>query len=183
MPEFPSPISVVVLLVALQRLGELAYAGRNTRRLRRQGAQEHGAGHYPFLVTLHAAWLVGLLFVVPGDRWPDPWIFALFLVLQPLRIWIILSLGPYWTTRILVLPNHMIVRRGPYRYLKHPNYLLVILEIAALPLAFGALGLAVVFSIANLAILARRVTVESRALARDGRSSLCDPAHRQDARR
>lgn len=167
MPEFPSPIAIVVLLIAGQRLAELLYAGRNTRRLRCQGATEFGAGHYPLLVAFHSLWLVGLLFAVSPERWPDPWLLGFYVILQPLRLWIILSLGPYWSTRILVLPNHPVVRRGPYRYVRHPNYLLVILEIAVLPLAFSAWGYAILFTLANLALLALRVAVENEALARN----------------
>lgn len=181
MAEFPSPVWIVVLLVALQRLAELAHAERNARRLRRKGAQEYGAGHYPLLVLLHGAWLVGLLFAVPGSRWPDIWLIGLFIALQPIRLWIILSLGPFWTTRVLLLPKHERIRSGPYRWFSHPNYMLVILEIAILPLAFGAWSYAAAFSLANFVILAHRVTIENRALKRHADATLCAGAQRKPA--
>ena len=159
-----SPVLVVVLLVAAQRLGELAVAQRNTARLLAQGAVEHGRGHYPLIVLLHAAWLLTLPVVVPAGRWPDPWLLGLFILLQPLRLWVIASLGRRWTTRIIVLPGAPPVRSGPYRWLRHPNYLIVVAEIALLPLAFGAWGHALVFSILNAAMLAWRIRVEETVL-------------------
>ncbi len=158
-------VQIVVLLVALQRLAELAYARRNTRRLLAAGGIEAGAGHYPLMVLLHAAWLVALLFMVPADA-PLHWaLLALFLLLQAGRLWVIASLGRYWTTRVITLPEAPLVRRGPYRYLRHPNYVIVAAEIAALPLAFGAWELALVFSLLNAGVLAWRIRIEDRVLA------------------
>jgi methyltransferase len=159
-----SPILVVVALVALQRLIELLIARRNTARLLARGAVEHGAGQYPLIVALHAAWLAALLLVVPADRWPHPVLLGLFLLLQPLRIWCIRSLGGRWTTRVIVLPGAPPVRRGPYRWLAHPNYLIVTAEIALLPLAFGAWRTALLFSLLNALLLRVRLAVENRAL-------------------
>lgn len=163
-----SPVLLVVLLVAAQRLAELVVSARNTRRLLERGAVEHGRGHYLLIVLLHAAWLAGLPLVVPAGRWPDPLPILLFVLLQPVRLWILLSLGYRWTTRILVLPGAPLVRSGPYRWLSHPNYLLVACEIALLPLAFGAVVYAVVFTALNLAVLVWRVRVENAALAAAG---------------
>ena len=164
-----SPVLVAVLLVALQRLGELVVARRNTKRLLAAGAVERGRGHYPLIVALHAAWLASLPLVVPPDRWPSlPWL-ILFLALQPLRAWAISSLGGRWTTRILVLPGAAPVSRGPYRWLRHPNYVVVALEILALPLAFGAPAHALLFSVLNAALLLLvRIPAEERALAGAG---------------
>lgn len=163
-----SPVLVVVLLVAVQRLAELAVARRNTARLLAQGAVEHGAGHYPLIVLLHAAWLVSLPMVVPVDRWPDPWLLGLFVLLQPLRVWAIASLGGRWTTRVIVLPGVLPVRSGPYRWLSHPNYLIVATEILLLPLAFGAWRHALAFSLLNaIVLLGIRIPCESRALSAD----------------
>ena len=156
---------MVVALVALQRLAELWVARRNTARLLARGAVEHGAGHYPLLVALHAAWLLALVLLVPGDRWPEPVLLGLFLLLQPLRLWCIGSLGGRWTTRVIVPPGEPPLRRGPYRWLSHPNYLIVATEILLLPLAFGAWGIALVFSLLNALVLAWRIRVESAALA------------------
>lgn len=155
----------LVGLVALQRLGELLYARHNTRRLLAEGGVEVGAAHYPLIVALHAAWLTALLLLVPADR-PPVWpLLLLFLALQAARLWIMISLGRFWTTRIITLPGSPLVRRGPYRYLRHPNYLLVSAEIALLPMVFGAWPIALAFTLANAALLAYRVRVEDTALA------------------
>ncbi len=160
-----SPVQVVVLIVALQRLGELAYARRNTRRLLAAGGREAGAGHYPFLVLLHGAWLLALFTLVPAEAPVNLWLLALFVVLQAGRLWVIASLGPYWTTRIVTLAEAPLVRRGPYRLLRHPNYAIVAAEIAVLPLVFGAWAIALVFSLVNLPLLAHRIRQEETALA------------------
>jgi methyltransferase len=160
-----SAVIVVVALVALQRLLELLYAARNTRALLRRGAVEHGRAHYPLFIALHGAWLAAILLAVPHDA-PILWLpLGLFVVLQLLRLWVVATLGPYWTTRIVSLPETPLVRRGPYRFLRHPNYVIVAGEIALLPLAFGAWRTAVVFSLLNLALLAWRIRIEDRALA------------------
>jgi methyltransferase len=155
----------VLGLVALQRLAELALAAHNTRRLKARGALEVGQSHYPLIVLLHAAWLVALALLVPAATRPFWPLLALFTALQAGRVWVIASLGHYWTTRIITLPDAPLVRRGPYRYLRHPNYLIVALEIAVLPLAFGAIGIAIVFSLLNGAMLWHRLRVETQALA------------------
>jgi methyltransferase len=152
-------------LVVLQRLGELVYAHRNTARLLAQGGRERGARHYPLIVLLHLAWLAAMAVLVPAETqplWPWP---ALFFLLQAGRLWVLASLGPYWTTRIITLANAPLVRHGPYRFLKHPNYLVVALEIAVLPLVFGAWQIALVFSLLNALILAHRIRIEDSALA------------------
>jgi methyltransferase len=174
-----SPVAVVVGLVAAQRLGELVYAARNTRALRRRGAIESGRGHYPLFVLLHAAWLAALLVVVPADASPSPPWLAAFVVLQLLRLWVVLSLGPWWTTRVISLPGAPLVRRGPYRWLRHPNYLVVAGEIAVLPLVFAAWRFALVFSLLNAMLLARRIAVEEWALA-PRRSFPCPPPRAEE---
>ena len=159
-----SLLHIVLGLVALQRLGELAVAARNTRHLRAAGAIELDAGGYPLFVLLHAAWLLSLALLVPASAAPSWPLLAVFAALQLGRLWVIASLGRYWTTRLIVLPDRPLVSRGPYRFINHPNYLIVIAEIAVLPLAFGAAMIAAVFSAANLVVLARRVMIEERAL-------------------
>lgn len=154
---------LVVLLVALQRLGELVLARRNTTRLLAEGAVEHASAHYPVIVALHAAWLVTLAVAAPGPV--DPWWLAAFLVLQAGRVWVLASLGRYWTTRIVTLPRAPLVRRGPYRWISHPNYLVVALEIPVLALALGLPWAALGFGAANAAVLAWRIRAEDRALA------------------
>jgi methyltransferase len=159
-----SALGIVLALVVVQRLGELVYAARNTRALRARGAVEYGAAHYPLIVALHAAWLVSLLVFVPW-RTPPVWLWlGLFILLQALRLWVVASLGPRWTTRIIVPPDAAPVRRGPYRWLRHPNYLVVAAEIAVLPLAFGAWRIAAIFTMLNAAMLTWRIHVESEAL-------------------
>jgi methyltransferase len=158
-------LSILVLaLVTLQRLGELLYARHNTRRLLARGAYETGAEHYPAMVTLHAAWLAGLWFLA-WDRPVQPGWLALFLGLQLLRVWVLATLGERWTTRIIVLPGAALIATGPYRLLRHPNYVIVIGEIAALPLAFDLTAYAVLFSLLNAAMLWVRIGVENRIVS------------------
>jgi methyltransferase len=154
---------VVLAAVTLQRLGELALARRNTRRLLAQGAYEVGAAHYPLIVALHAAWLASL-WVLGWNRPVNLAWLGLFVGLQLLRVWVIASLGGRWTTRIVILPRAELVRRGPYRLFSHPNYAVVVAEIAVLPLAFGLVACAVLFSVLNALVLSVRIRAEGRAL-------------------
>ncbi|MBA3388872.1 MAG: hypothetical protein H0U02_05830 [Rubrobacter sp.] len=157
-----------VVLVGVQRLFELRYSRRNERRLRAKGAVERGAGHYPFMVGIHALWLISTLVegLLRGPVfpfwWPVPLI--LFLIVQPLRYWAIFSLGENWNVRILVVPERKLVWRGPYRYFPHPNYVVVAVEVLALPLIFGAWVTALVFTVLNAAFLSVRISEEERAL-------------------
>jgi methyltransferase len=160
-----SPVPLVVALVALQRLGEVAYAGRNTRRLLAAGGIEHGRRHYPLFVLLHGSWLAAILVAVPWDTRPQPLLLGAFILLQPVRLWVILALGGRWTTRVIVVPGAPLVRCGPFRLLRHPNYPVVTAEIALLPLAFGAWGVALAWSLLNAVLLAWRIRVEEAALA------------------
>lgn len=156
-------LSITLLaLVTAQRLGELVLARRNTARLVAMGGVEHGAGHYPFIVALHSAWLAGL-WIIAWDQPVQPLWLAAYLVLQAMRAWTVLSLGRRWTTRIITVPGEAPVRRGPYRFLPHPNYLVVIAEIAVLPLVFGAWSYALAFSALNAAVLAVRLRAETAA--------------------
>lgn len=152
-------------LVALQRLVELAYAQRNTQRLLARGGVEIGRSHYPLFILLHGGWLVALAVLVPAAAPPSWPLLALFVLLQAGRIWVVATLGPYWTTRIITLPAAPLVRRGPYRFVRHPNYLVVTGEIAVLPLAFGAWQIALAFSVLNALLLAWRIRIENEALA------------------
>lgn len=151
-------------ILVIQRLAELVLAQRNTARLRAAGAAEFGAAHYPFIVALHASWLIGL-WLLGHNRSVNPIGLGLFVMLQAARLWILLSLGSRWTTRVLVLPGAPKVVRGPYRWVRHPNYWLVATEIALVPLALGLPLFALVFSIVNGALLALRIRVENKALA------------------
>jgi methyltransferase len=150
--------------VTLQRLVELQLADRNSKRLLAEGAVEYGRGHYPFIVALHMLWLAASWWWAPGREIDLP-LLLLFAILQIGRIWVIVTLGSRWTTRIIVKPGAPLVRSGPYRFLNHPNYAIVTLEIAVLPLVFGLWGIALIFSLLNLGLLAIRVRAENRALA------------------
>jgi len=163
--EVGSALYWIVGVVAVQRLGELWLSRRNTRRLLDQGGVEHGARHYPLIVAVHLAWLAALVLWVDADTAASWLFFVLYLALQLARVWILWSLGRFWTARVITLPDAPLVRRGPYRFLRHPNYVVVSAEIAVLPLVFGAWELALGFTLANLAILRHRITVENAALA------------------
>jgi methyltransferase len=156
---------IALALVGLQRAGELVYAQRNTERLLERGGVEVGASHYTLIVLLHAAWLIAMAIVIPPYVTPNWWLIGLYAALQPLRIWTIVTLGPYWTTRIVTLAGAPVIRSGPYRVLRHPNYVVVCAEIAVLPLAFHAYQVAVVFSILNAALLSYRIRLEEQTLA------------------
>lgn len=151
--------------VAAQRLWELWLAHRNTRRLLAEGALEVGGGHYPLFVLLHASWLTAIAVATPAATLPNPWLLAAYGVLQLGRLWVIATLGRFWTTRIITLPTAPLVRRGPYRLVRHPNYVVASLEIAVLPLAFGQVWIALVWSLANALVVGWRIRVEDRTLS------------------
>lgn len=159
-----SPAVLLLAAVTAQRGAELLIARRNTRRLRARGAVESGAGHYPLLVGLHLAWLTGLWALAWDRPIAAGWLGA-YLTLQALRAWTMVSLGGRWTTRILTLAGEPRVRRGPYRFLSHPNYVVVAGELAVLPLAFGLPLYALIFSVLNGVALFIRIRVENAALA------------------
>jgi methyltransferase len=156
---------VILALVTLQRLGELWLSNRNTRRLIATGAKEYGARHYPLIVAVHALWLISLWWLA-RNRPIDGFFLGFFVLIEIARIWVLATLGPRWTTRIIVLPDAPLVRRGPYRLVNHPNYLVVIGEIAVLPLVFGLWQVALIFTVLNAAVLAIRIREENRALGR-----------------
>jgi methyltransferase len=155
---------LILAFVTAERLVELVIARRNTARLLGQGAREHAPGHYPLIVAVHALWLAALWWLAPGEP-INLVLLALFALLQLGRIWVLATLGPRWTTRIIVVPGETLVRRGPYRFVSHPNYLVVVGEIALLPLVFGLWQVALLFSLMNLAVLTIRIRAENSALA------------------
>lgn len=156
---------VILALVTIQRLGELMVSRRNTKRLLEQGAREFAPAHYPLIVALHVAWLASLWWL--GVSRPiDPFWLAAFILIEIARIWVFASLGERWTTRIIVVPGETLVRRGPYRFLNHPNYAVVVAEIAVLPLVFGLWQVALLFSLLNAAVLTLRIRQENHALGR-----------------
>jgi methyltransferase len=155
---------LILGLVTLQRGSELVVAHRNTRKLFARGAIELAPGHYPLIVAGHAGWLISLWLF---GRHHDVSVIALaaYLVLQGFRGWVFWTLGARWTTRIIVVPAEPLISAGPYRYLSHPNYVVVACEIALLPLALNLPWIAGLFSILNAAVLAVRIRAENRALA------------------
>ena len=155
----------ILAAVAAQRLVELAWARRNTKRLRAQGAVEAGARHYPLIVLLHVTWLSAIALFLPRPTVIYAVPLAVFVALQFCRIWILLTLGPYFTTRIITLPGAALVRTGPYRFVRHPNYVVVAGEILSLPLAFGEPRVALLFTLLNAATLYWRIRVEETVLA------------------
>lgn len=154
-----------IAFLALQRLAELAIARRNTRAALAAGAVEHGAAHYPLIVALHAGWLLCIA-AFGWDQAIRPGWLALFVVLQGLRVWVLATLGPRWTTRIIIWPGRPLVMRGPYRWISHPNYAVVVAEIVVAPMVLGLTGVAIVFTFLNAAVLALRIGAENRALGR-----------------
>ena len=163
--------TVLVAVVAVQRLWELGVSRRHLEALKARGGVEVGASHYPWMVALHTAFL----FSCVSEVWllDRPWrplvATAAMLVLvaaTALRWWTLATLGDRWTTRVLAVPGEELVTSGPYRWLRHPNYLVVVMEIAAIPLVHFAWLTAGVFSIANLVLLKERIRVEDGALSR-----------------
>jgi methyltransferase len=160
---------LLVAAVAAERVGELIVARRNERWSLARGAIETGRGHYPAMVALHVGLLAGCPLevwladrpFVPALAWP---MVAVLAGAQALRWWCIVTLGPRWNTRVIVVPGLPLVAGGPYRVLRHPNYVAVVAEGVALPLVHTAWVTAVVFTLANAAVLTVRVRCENRAL-------------------
>ena len=159
-----SAAAALIGFVILERLAELALAARNQRRLIARGAVEIGAGHYPLIVATHVLFLAALAWLGYDQPVQPVWL-AVFALLQVARVWTMATLGERWTTRILVLPGAPLVTAGPYRFIRHPNYAIVIGEIAVLPLALGLPWLALIFSLLNAAVLVIRIRSENAALA------------------
>jgi methyltransferase len=162
-----STASIILTLVTVQRLAELAISRRNTRRLMARGAIEVAPGHYPIVVAVHVSWLIAL-WTFGYDQPVNVIILSVYLVLQGFRCWVMWTLGSRWTTRIIILPETQLVTAGPYKFLSHPNYAVVICEIATLPLALGLGWVAAIFTVLNAASLAIRIRAENRALAQTG---------------
>ena len=165
---------LLLVVVTLQRIGELVVARHNMRKLMARGAVEVGSGHYPLIVAVHAAWLLSL-WLFGRHQSVNVAALALYLGLQGLRCWVLWTLGSRWTTRIIVLPGEPLVAAGPYRWMSHPNYAVVAGEIAVLPWALDLPWLAVVFTVLNAAVLAIRLRAENRALAACHQARMADP--------
>jgi len=148
--------------IVVQRLGELVIAKRNTAALLARGAHEVGAAHYPVMVALHSAWVLCLLIFGYSQDIHLGWL-ALYAVLQVFRVWILGTLGRRWTTRIIVI-DEPLVAKGPFRFIPHPNYTLVVLEVFVAPMVLGLIWVALLFSALNAAMLYHRIRVEDGAL-------------------
>ena len=159
------PHVAILGFVTAQRLIELPIARANTARLVAAGGHEVAPGHYPLIVAVHAAWLGALWWFAPGQPISLP-LLGLFALVEVARVWVLRTLGPRWTTRIIVVPGEGLVARGPYRFVSHPNYVVVAAEIALLPLVFGLWQIATLFTLLNAAVLAVRISAENRALGR-----------------
>lgn len=156
-------------LIVLQRLSELMLAKRNERAVRSEGAVEYDAGGYKVIVLMHAAFFVSFTaeYFLLGRSLSPYWLplVCVFVAAQLLRYWAIRSLGKFWNTRILIVPGERLVTKGPYKYLRHPNYVSVVIEIAAAPLIFSCYITASVFTVLNLLALRRRIRIEESALS------------------
>ena len=163
--DWPLWAQAVFAYIVIQRLAELAYANANTRRLLAEGGREFGAQHYPLFIILHTSWLMAIaLFGAPTER-PDMLLLNLFVASQTFRFWTLASIGRWWTTRIISAPHFPRVKRGPYRFIRHPNYAVVVVEIAVLPLLLGAPMMALTFSVLNAGLLWWRIKLESAVLS------------------
>jgi methyltransferase len=159
--------TLLIALVAVERVAELAVSQRNLAWSKKRGGIEFGAGHYPVMVVLHTGLLAGCLFeaahreFIPALGWP---MLAVVIAAQGLRWWCITTLGHQWNTRVVVVPDAGRVGGGPYRFIPHPNYVAVVIEGIALPLVHSAWITAAVFTVLNAALLRTRISVENRAL-------------------
>ena len=160
---------IIIVILAIQRLLELLIARRNENFVRAKGAKEYDAKGYKLIVLMHIAFFISLIseYIFFGKNLSHYWILLLiiFLLAQILRYWAISTLGYYWNTKILVTPNTQPINQGPYKYIRHPNYLAVIVEITVIPLIFSCYFTAVFFSILNLIVLRRRIRIEEQALS------------------
>ncbi|MCW3124193.1 MAG: isoprenylcysteine carboxyl methyltransferase [Flavipsychrobacter sp.] len=158
-------IIFVSFIIAL-RIGELFLSNSNERWLLQNGAVEYGRKHYPFIVALHVLFLISLIVEYYGQsaHLCNNGLLAFYFLLLAFKAWVILSLGKFWNTKIYHIADLPLVKKGPYKYFKHPNYLVVIAEIAIIPLIFHLYFTAIIFSILNLVMLSVRIKEENKAL-------------------
>jgi methyltransferase len=156
---------VAALLILLQRVAEEIHSARNTKALLARGAREEGAGYYPVVAVAHLSWVAGLFFLVPPDAQPMWPLIGLYVVLQAARYWVIATLGPYWTHRIITTDDAPLVSSGAFRFLRHPNYAITVAETLLLPSAFSAFNLALIMTAIWVAVLSYKVRLEDAALA------------------
>ncbi|RLQ95154.1 isoprenylcysteine carboxyl methyltransferase family protein [Falsibacillus albus] len=160
---------VMLSVIAFQRIFELIIARRNEKYLKAKGAIEFGKGHYRFMVLIHVLFFVSMMTEVDlGAKFSSPllpYLFTMFLFTQAARIWAISSLGEYWNTKIIVLPEAKVPKKGPYKLMRHPNYLIVTLELLLIPMMFHAYFTLFAFTVLNALILSIRIPIEEKALS------------------
>lgn len=159
------PPQIAALLILIQRAAEEIHSARNTNALLARGAREEGAGYYPVVAVAHLSWIASLFFLIPPDAQPFWPLIGLYVALQAARYWVIATLGPYWTHRIITIDEAPIVSSGPYRFFKHPNYAITIAETLLLPVAFSALAQALIMTAIWVAVLNYKIRIEDAALA------------------
>lgn len=172
---------IAAILILAQRGFEEIYSGNNTKRLLAEGAHEVGAQFYPVVAVTHLGWIASLFLLISPNAnitWP---LLALYLLLQVVRYWIIASLGRYWTHRIITLDSAPIANQGPYKFIRHPNYAITLIETMLLPLAFGAWGLALIMTAIWAAVLHYKILLEDAALASRRERREENPAGRGDS--
>ena len=159
---------VFIIFLITQRLSELYIASRNEKWLRSQGAVEYGREHYPYIVALHTLFIISIIveYIIRGGSSVDIIFLILFILLLLFKFWALSSLGKYWNTKIFRVPGSGPVKKGPYKLFKHPNYFIVVCEIAIIPLVFHLYYTAIIFTILNAVMLTVRIRVENRVWAK-----------------
>ncbi|WP_088044095.1 isoprenylcysteine carboxyl methyltransferase family protein [Bacillus sp. EAC] len=161
-------LKLIFLFIIVQRLFELKIAKNNEKKLKMRGAIELGQAHYKYFIILHSTFFISIVvenyFIEYVKLSFFTFLFSLFLILQLARVWVISTLGERWNTKIIVLPNEKLINKGLYKYIKHPNYLIVTLELIIIPIMFHAYITTVIFSISNLILLKVRIREENKAL-------------------
>ena len=157
-----------IIFLITQRLSELYIASRNEKWLRSQGAMEYGKEHYPYIVALHTLFIISIIveYIIRGGTYIDLIFLVLFALLLLFKFWALSSLGKYWNTKIFRVPGSGPVKKGPYKLFKHPNYFIVVCEIAIIPLVFHLYYTAIVFTVLNAIMLTVRIRVENRVWAK-----------------
>lgn len=162
------PFLFFIGFIIFQRITELVIAKRNEKWMKSQGAIEFGRGHYPAMVAIHTAFFLSFILEVIyfqkdlSAYWPL--LFTVFLITQAMRVWALTSLGRFWNTKIIILPGAEVIKKGPYKLIKHPNYLIVAVELIVIPLIFNAFVTMIAFTLLNIMILSIRIPAEERAL-------------------
>lgn len=156
---------IAALLILIQRGAEEIHSARNTRALLARGAREEGASYYPVVAVAHLSWIASLFFLIPPDAQPIWPLIGIYVALQAVRYWVIATLGPYWTHRIITIDAAPVVSSGAYRFVKHPNYAITVAETLLLPMAFSAVALALIMAAVWIAVLNYKIRLEEAALA------------------